>query len=194
MRHDREAPPGQACGSHGGLCTNGRAAGLTGLWRRRSVVSLLAVGTPAPEFTTTDQDGKKRSLSDFKGKKVILYFYPKDNTPGCTKEACAFRDHFAEFRQLGVEILGVSVDHEKSHKSFVQKYDLPFTLLTDTEKRLVEAYGVWGEKNLYGKKYQGTSRVTYLIDEAGKIAAVFPKVRPDKHAEEILALLQRKGK
>jgi thioredoxin-dependent peroxiredoxin len=156
-------------------------------------VSLLAVGTPAPEFTTTDQDGKKRSLSDFKGKKVILYFYPKDNTPGCTKEACAFRDHFAEFRQLGVEILGVSVDHEKSHKSFVQKYDLPFTLLTDTEKRLVEAYGVWGEKNLYGKKYLGTNRVTYLIDEAGKIAAVFPKVRPDKHAEEILASLQRKG-
>jgi thioredoxin-dependent peroxiredoxin len=158
------------------------------------VVSLLTVGTQAPEFTTTDQDGKKRSLGDFKGKKVILYFYPKDNTPGCTKEACAFRDHFAEFRQLGVEILGVSVDHEKSHKSFAQKYDLPFTLLTDTDKSLVEAYGVWGEKNLYGKKYLGTNRVTYLIDEAGKIAAVFPKVKPDKHAEEILALLQGKGK
>jgi thioredoxin-dependent peroxiredoxin len=157
------------------------------------VVSLLTVGTQAPEFTTTDQDGKKRSLGDFKGKKVILYFYPKDNTPGCTKEACAFRDHFAEFRQLGVEILGVSVDHEKSHKSFAQKYDLPFTLLTDTDKSLVEAYGVWGEKNLYGKKYLGTNRVTYLIDEAGKIAAVFPKVKPDKHAEEILAFLQGKG-
>jgi peroxiredoxin Q/BCP len=158
------------------------------------VVSLLAVGTPAPEFTTTDQDGKRRALSDFKGKKVILYFYPKDNTPGCTKEACAFRDHFAEFRQLGVEILGVSVDPAKSHQSFVRKHDLPFTLLADTDKRLVETYGVWGEKSLYGKKYMGTNRVTYLIDEAGKIAAVFPKVKPDTHAEEILAVLQGQGK
>ena len=154
-------------------------------------MSLLAVGTQAPEFTTTDQDGKKRSLSDFKGKKVILYFYPKDNTSGCTKEACTFRDHFDEFRQRGVEILGVSVDSEKSHKSFVQKYGLPFTLLADTDKRLVEAYGVWGEKSLYGKRYMGTNRVTYLIDEAGKIAAVFPKVKPETHAEEILAVLQQ---
>jgi peroxiredoxin Q/BCP len=158
------------------------------------VVSLLAVGTQAPDFMTTDQDGKTRALSDFKGKKVILYFYPKDNTSGCTKEACAFRDHFAAFRRLGVEILGVSIDSEKSHKSFVQKYDLPFTLLADTDKHLVEAYGVWGEKNLYGKKYMGTNRVTYLIDEAGSIAAVFPKVKPDKHAEEILAVLQEEGK
>jgi thioredoxin-dependent peroxiredoxin len=154
-------------------------------------VSLLAVGTQAPEFTTTDQDGKKHSLSDFKGMKVILYFYPKDNTSGCTKEACAFRDHFDALRRLGVEILGVSVDSEKSHKSFVQKYGLPFTLLADTDKRLVEAYGVWGEKSLYGKRYMGTNRVTYLIDEAGKIAAVFPKVKPETHAEEILAVLQQ---
>jgi len=144
----------------------------------------------APEFTTTDQDGKTRSLSDFKGKKVILYFYPKDNTPGCTKEACGFRDHFSEFRRLGVEILGVSVDPETSHRSFVQKYELPFALLADTDKRLVEMYGVWGEKQLYGKKYLGTNRVTYLIDEAGKVAAVFPRVKPDTHAEEILATLQ----
>ena len=157
-------------------------------------MSLLAVGTQAPDFTTTDQDGKKRSLSDFKGKRVILYFYPKDNTSGCTKEACAFRDHFDEFRRLGVEILGVSVDSEKSHQSFVQKHGLPFTLLADTDKRLVEAYGVWGEKRLYGKKYMGTNRVTYLIDEGGMIAAVFPKVKPDTHAEEILAILQGKGK
>ena len=157
-------------------------------------MSLLAVGTQAPQFTTIDQDGKKRSLSDFKGKKVLLYFYPKDNTPGCTKEACAFRDHFAEFRQLGVEILGVSIDHEKSHHSFVQKYNLPFILLADTDKRLVETYGVWGEKSLYGKKYMGTNRVTYLIDEAGKIAAVFPKVKPGTHAEEILAVLRKEGK
>ena len=155
-------------------------------------MSLLAVGTQAPEFTTTDQDGKKRSLSDFKGMKVILYFYPKDNTSGCTKEACAFRDHFDAFRRLGVEILGVSVDSEKSHQSFVQKYGLPFTLLADTDKRLVEAYGVWGEKSLYGKRYMGTNRVTYLIDEAGKIAAVFPKVKPETHAEEILAVLQQR--
>jgi peroxiredoxin Q/BCP len=157
-------------------------------------VGLLAVGTQAPEFTTTDQDGTKRTLSDFKGKKVILYFYPKDNTSGCTKEACAFRDHFDEFRQLGVEILGVSVDSEKSHQSFVQKYALPFTLLADTDKRLVEAYGVWGEKNLYGKKYMGTNRVTYLIDEAGKIAAVFPKVKPETHAKDILTVLHGQGK
>lgn len=153
-------------------------------------MSLLAVGAKAPEFTTTDQHGTKRSLSDFKGKKVILYFYPKDNTPGCTKEACAFRDQFEAFRHLNVEILGVSVDSEKSHQSFAQKYNLPFTLLADTDKHLVEAYGAWGEKSLYGKKYLGTNRVTYLIDEAGSIAAVFPKVKPDQHAAEILAVLQ----
>jgi len=153
-------------------------------------VSLLVVGTQAPEFTTTDQDGKTRSLSDFKGKKVILYFYPKDNTPGCTKEACGFRDHFSEFRQLGVEILGVSVDAEKSHRSFVQKYELPFTLLADPDKHLVEMYGVWGEKKRYGKTYMGTNRATYLIDELGKIIAVFPRVKPDSHAEEILTVLR----
>jgi thioredoxin-dependent peroxiredoxin len=171
---------------------HGWAAGRAGLSQRRYAVSLLAVGTKAPEFTTTDQVGKKRSLSDFKGKKVILYFYPKDNTPGCTKEACGFRDNFAKFRQLNVEILGVSIDSEKSHTAFVQKYDLPFTLLVDAEKKLVEAYGVWGEKSLYGKKYMGTNRVTYLIDESGRIAAVFPKVKPKTHAEELLAVLQPK--
>ena len=153
-------------------------------------MSLLAVGTKAPEFTTTDQDGKRVSLRDFAGKKVVLYFYPKDNTPGCTKEACAFRDQFAQFKQRNVEILGVSVDDAKSHQAFVQKYRLPFTLLADTAKHLVQAYGVWGEKALYGRKYMGTNRVTYLIDEAGAIAAVFPKVKPEKHAEELLAVLQ----
>ncbi len=154
-------------------------------------MGLLAVGTPAPEFTATDQDGKQRALRDFRGKKLILYFYPKDNTPGCTKEACAFRDNFAKFRELNVEILGVSIDSEKSHRSFVDKHDLPFTLLADPDKRLVEAYGVWAEKRLYGKTYMGTNRVTYLIDETGKIAAVFPKVKPDKHAEELLSALQQ---
>ena len=153
-------------------------------------MQLLTVGTQAPEFTTTDQDGKTRSLSDFKGKKMLLYFYPKDNTPGCTKEACGFRDHFNEFRRLGVEILGVSIDAEKSHRSFVQKYELPFTLLADPDKRLVEMYGVWGEKKRYGRTYMGTNRVTYLIDEAGTIIAVFPTVKPATHAEELLAMLQ----
>jgi peroxiredoxin Q/BCP len=148
------------------------------------------VGTQAPDFTATDQNGTTHTLRDFQGKKVLLYFYPKDNTSGCTKEACAFRDNFAKFRHLNVEILGVSTDSEKSHKSFVEKYDLPFTLLADPDKRLVEAYGVWGEKSLYGRKYMGTNRVTYLIDEAGKIAAVFPKVKPQAHADEILAMLQ----
>jgi peroxiredoxin Q/BCP len=153
-------------------------------------VALLAVGAKAPEFTTTNQDGQPVSLSDFKGKKVVLYFYPKDHTPGCTKEACAFRDQFARFQQRNVEILGVSVDDAPSHRSFAEKHRLPFTLLADTDKRIVQAYGVWGEKSLYGKKYMGTHRVTYLIDETGTIAAVFPKVRPEKHAEEILAVLQ----
>jgi len=151
------------------------------------------VGTQAPEFTTTDQDGKTHALSDFQGKKVILYFYPKDNTSGCTKEACAFRDNFAKFRGLNVEILGVSIDSETSHKAFVQKYDLPFTLLADTDKRLVEAYGAWGEKSMYGKKYMGTNRVTYVIDETGKIAAVFPKVKPDTTLTKFWRCSERKG-
>jgi thioredoxin-dependent peroxiredoxin len=151
---------------------------------------LLAVGTKAPDFTTIDQHGNKMSLSDLKGKTVILYFYPKDNTPGCTKEACAFRDHFAQFRALNVEILGVSIDDDKSHQAFAQKYGLPFRLLADPDKRLVTAYGVWGEKTLYGKKYMGTNRVTYVIDESGSIAAVFPKVKPATHAEDVFAVLQ----
>jgi thioredoxin-dependent peroxiredoxin len=155
-----------------------------------AAVNLLEVGTEAPHFKATNQDGRTVALSDFKGKKVLLYFYPKDNTPGCTKEACAFRDQWSAFRQLNVEILGVSIDHETSHKSFAKKYDLPFTLLADPDKSLVQAYGAWGEKSLYGKKYMGTHRVTYLIDESGRIAAVFPKVKPEKHAAEILATLQ----
>jgi peroxiredoxin Q/BCP len=153
-------------------------------------VSLLAVGTKAPEFTTTNQDGQNVSLSDFMGRKVVLYFYPKDHTSDCTRQACALRDQFTQFKQHDVEILGVSVDDVKSHQSFVQKYHLPFTLLADTDKHIVQAYGVWGEKSLYGKKYMGTNRVTYLIDEAGIILAVFPKVKPDKHAAELLAALQ----
>lgn len=154
-------------------------------------MSLLQSGAKAPDFTTTDQDGNKVALKDYRGKKVVLYFYPKDNTPGCTKEACAFRDQFSEFKKKGVEILGVSVDSEKSHKSFVEKFKLPFKLLADTEKKIVDAYGVWGEKSLYGRKYMGTHRVTYLINESGRIAAVFPKVKPEEHAAEILAMVSQ---
>ena len=154
-------------------------------------MNLLSVGTKAPDFNTTDQSGKKVTLKGYRGKKVVLYFYPKDDTPGCTKEACSFRDHFADFKKLGVEVLGVSVDTEKSHKSFAEKFKLPFTLLADTEKTIVNAYGVWGEKSMYGRKYMGTNRVTYLIDESGRIAAVFPKVKPEEHAAEILATISQ---
>jgi len=154
-------------------------------------MKLLEVGTKAPSFKGVDQNGKKIALSDYKGKKIVLYFYPKDNTPGCTKEACAFRDGYDEFNKSGVEVIGVSIDGEQSHRSFIEKYRLPFTLIADTDKKIVEEYGVWGEKSLYGKKYMGVNRVTYLIDESGRIAAVFPKVKPERHAEEILDLLKK---
>jgi peroxiredoxin Q/BCP len=149
-------------------------------------MNLLKAGAKAPEFETIDQDGKPVSLKDYRGRKVVLYFYPKDNTPGCTKEACGFRDSFARFKKLGVEIMGVSVDTEKSHRSFAEKFHLPFRLVVDSDKKIVQAYGVWGEKSLYGRKYMGTNRVTYIIDEAGRILSVFPKVKPEEHAEEIL--------
>lgn len=154
-------------------------------------MALLSVGDKAPNFRTTDQDGKTVSLGDFKGQKLVLYFYPKDDTPGCTKEACAFRDAWARFRKRKVAVLGVSVDDEKSHKKFAQKFSLPFTLLADPEKTIVRDYGVWGQKSMYGRQYMGTHRVTYLIDEKGKIAAVWPKVKPDGHAEEILETIAR---
>jgi peroxiredoxin Q/BCP len=150
------------------------------------------MGAKAPDFTAINQNGESVSLADYKGKKVVLYFYPRDDTPGCTKEACGFRDDFSKFKKANIEILGVSVDDEKSHKSFAQKYNLPFTLLADTDKSIVQAYGAWGEKNMYGRKFMGTSRVTYLINETGRIAAVFPKVKPEEHAEEILALVGAK--
>ena len=152
-------------------------------------MALLAVGDKAPAFKTTDQDGAPVSLADFKGQKVVVYFYPKDDTPGCTKEACSFRDVWSKFRKRKVVVLGVSVDDSKSHRKFADKFSLPFTLLADTDKALVKAYGVWGEKSMYGRKYMGVNRVTYLIDEKGKIAAVWPKVKPDGHAEGILESL-----
>lgn len=143
-------------------------------------------GDKAPDFSLPDQSGKIHKLTDYHGKKVVLYFYPKDDTPGCTKEACSFRDNFAEFKKAGIEVLGVSVDDEKSHTKFAEKYDLPFTLLADKDKKVVVSYGVWGEKEMYGKKYMGTNRVTFLIGGDGKIVKVFDKVKPDEHAKEVL--------
>ena len=157
-------------------------------------MGLLQVGSKAPDFKVTDQKGKNVSLSDYKGKAVVLYFYPKDDTPGCTQEACSFRDHFDEFKKAGAEIVGVSVDDEKSHEAFAGKYNLPFTLLADTGKQIVEAYGVWGEREFSGKKFMGTARATYLIDQTGNIAAVFPQVKPAEHAHEILDTLKGMGK
>ncbi|NTW68893.1 MAG: thioredoxin-dependent thiol peroxidase [Chlorobiaceae bacterium] len=156
-------------------------------------MSILEEGVTAPAFSALDQNGKPVTLEEYRGRKVVLYFYPKDDTPGCTKEACAFRDNFPNFKSLGVEVLGVSVDNEKKHKKFEEKYQLPFRLVADPEKSIVEAYGVWGEKKFMGREYMGTSRVTYLIDEEGKIEKVWPKVAPAEHAEELLDYLRKKS-
>jgi peroxiredoxin Q/BCP len=150
---------------------------------------MLEIGKKAPDFTLKDQDGNKRKLSDYAGKPVVLYFYPKDNTPGCTKEACSFRDNFGLFKRKGVEVLGVSIDDEKSHTKFREKYSLPFNLLADTEKKVVEKYGVWVEKNMYGKKKWGIARKTFLIDESGKVKHIFNKVKTDIHAHEVLDVM-----
>lgn len=150
---------------------------------------ILKEGDPAPPFTAATSGGGQVSLKDFKGKSVILYFYPKDDTPGCTKEACAFRDEFAAFKKRGAVILGVSVDPVKAHDRFIKKFSLPFTLLSDEDHRIVEAYGVWGEKVFMGRKYQGTHRVTFLIGPDGRIRKIWPKVKPEEHAQEVLAAL-----
>jgi len=149
----------------------------------------LKEGDRAPDFSAATNGGGRISLADLKGKSVILYFYPKDNTPGCTKEACAFRDQFAEFRGKGAVVLGVSTDSAKAHDKFVKKYQLPFTLLVDEEKKIVNAYGVWGEKNFMGVNYQGIHRVTFLIGPDGRIKKIWPKVKPEEHAQEVLAAL-----
>jgi peroxiredoxin Q/BCP len=149
----------------------------------------LKEGDPAPQFSAVTTGGGKISLADYKGKNVILYFYPKDDTPGCTKEACAFRDYFADFEQKGAEVLGVSPDSVKSHVKFVEKFKLPFTLLSDEEKKIVEAYGVWGEKTFMGRKYLGVYRVTFLIGPDGRIKKIWPAVKPEEHAAEVLAAL-----
>jgi len=149
----------------------------------------LKPGDKAPDFTAATQTGERVSLADFKGKHVILYFYPKDDTSGCTKEACAFRDDFASFKQKGAVVLGVSIDSTASHAKFLDKYKLPFTLLADEDKKIVQAYGVWGEKSFMGRKYLGTHRVTFLIGPDGRIKQVWPQVKPAEHAQEVLAAI-----
>ena len=146
----------------------------------------LKEGDKAPDFTVTDGDGKTVRLKDFRGKKVVLYFYPKDDTPGCTKEAGAFRDSYSKFRRRGIEVLGVSLDSEKSHQKFAKKYDLPFQLLADTDRAISDKYGTYGEKKFMGRTYMGNHRMTFLIDEKGKIKKIFSKVKPEEHAEEVL--------
>ena len=150
----------------------------------------LKVGDKAPSFKLKNQDGKIISLSDLKGKPIVLYFYPKDDTSGCTKEACNFRDEFPKFGKMKAEIIGVSADSVESHKKFAQKYKLPFNLLSDEKKDVVEKYGVWQEKSMYGKKYMGIVRTTFIIDAKGKISKIFPKVKVDNHNQEIMEALK----
>ena len=149
----------------------------------------LKEGDKAPTFTVATSGGGKISLAEYLGKNVILYFYPRDDTPGCTKEACAFRDGFADFKKKGAVIFGVSPDSVKSHDKFVEKFKLPFTLLADEDKKIVEAYGVWGEKSFMGIKYLGVYRVTFLIGPDGTIKKIWPTVKPEEHAAEVLAAL-----
>jgi peroxiredoxin Q/BCP len=146
----------------------------------------LISGDKAPDFTAKDQNGKSVSLKDFLGKKVVLYFYPKDFTPGCTTEACNLRDNYEDLKDAGMEVIGVSPDDEESHKKFEEKHELPFILLADPDKKIIEKYGVWGEKNMYGKKSMGLFRTTFLIDEKGVIYKVFKKPKTAIHSEEIL--------
>ncbi len=146
-------------------------------------------GTKAPSFSLPDQDGVTRSLSDYKGKRLVLYFYPKDDTPGCTIEAQVLGDSIKKFKKLGAEVIGVSADSVKSHKKFCDKFSIPFPLLSDEEKKMVNAYGVWGEKQMMGRKYMGIKRTTFVIDSNGKIQKVFENVKPPKHAEELLEYL-----
>jgi thioredoxin-dependent peroxiredoxin len=147
---------------------------------------MLEEGDKAPDFTAKDQDGNEVKLADFRGQRVVLYFYPKDDTPGCTKEACSFRDADEIYAEKGIKVFGISTDNEKSHQKFVSKYSLPFTLIADTEKKLVNDYGVYAEKSLYGRKYMGVNRRTFLIDEDGKIIKIFKKVNVSEHADEVL--------
>ena len=150
---------------------------------------MIEVGMKAPDFKLQDRDGREVSLSDFLGKRVVLYFYPKDNTPGCTRQACAFAGAYAEFRKKDVEVIGISRDSVASHAKFAQKYDLPFTILSDPERIVIEAYDVWKEKKMCGKVTMGVVRTTFLIDAEGNIEKIMPNVKPDTNAAEILAML-----
>ncbi len=154
-------------------------------------MSKLTVGSKAPDFTLFDKDGKSVSLSDFLGKKVVLYFYPKDNTPGCTRQACAFAAAYERFKALDVQVIGISKDSVASHEKFAQKYGLPFVLLSDPELFAIKAYDVWQEKKLCGKIGMGVVRTTFIIDEKGNIEKIMPKVKPDTNAAEILAELEK---
>jgi len=151
---------------------------------------MLKEGSIAPNFAAKDANGETVRLKDLRGEKIVLYFYPRDDTPGCTKEACSFRDTFAAFKKRGIKVLGVSVDSEASHKKFIAKYKLPFTLLSDPEHSIADAYEVYGEKKFMGRTYMGVKRITYLIDEKGKIKKVFEKVKPEEHARDVLAAFE----
>ncbi len=146
----------------------------------------LGPGTPAPTFEGIDHHNKRIRLEDFRGQKVVLYFYPKDDTPGCTKEACNLRDHYIALQKAGYVVIGVSADPIESHKKFAEKYQLPFSLIADPEKKIIMAYNAWGKKKLYGKEYEGTLRITYIIDESGHIARIIKSVKPEAHANQIL--------
>lgn len=152
---------------------------------------LPKVGTPAPDISLKDQDGKEQTLASYRGSWVLLYFYPKDSTPGCTIEACTIRDQFQDFGRINAKVIGISTDDVKSHKRFADAYELPFTLLADTEKHAVQAYGVWGEKKMMGRTYMGTSRTSFLIDPEGVIRKVYEKVKPPVHAAEVLLDLKQ---
>ena len=147
---------------------------------------MLNEGDAAPDFTARDEKGNEVKLADFRGERVALYFYPKDDTPGCTKQACSLRDSYADLTDKNIKVLGVSLDDEASHQKFIGKFNLPFTLLADTDRKLSESYGVYGEKNMYGKKYMGISRTTFLIDEAGKIKKIINKPNVEQHADEVI--------
>lgn len=151
---------------------------------------MLNEGIKAPAFTLPDQEGQEHTLSDYQGSWILLYFYPKDDTPGCTKEACGIRDVWGDYQKAGLHVFGVSADSVAKHKKFVEKYTLPFTLLSDEEKTMLEAYGVWGKKKFMGREYMGIHRVSYLINPEGVIAKVYPKVKPADHAQEVLTDLE----
>jgi len=150
-------------------------------------ITPLKAGESAPDFSGIDQDGKKINLKDFAGKMLALYFYPKDDTAGCTAESCNLRDNYSLLRKKGIEIIGVSADDEKSHLKFIKKYDLPFRLISDTDKRIINAYGVWGKKSMFGKTYDGILRTTFVINEKGKIVSVISDVNTGNHSEQILS-------